>query len=264
MKLYLDPGHGGNDRGAVGNGLQEKEIVLDLSLKIKDMLRSYPNAKVKLSRDRDEKKSLIARTNEANDWGADIFLSLHCNAFNGKARGYEDFIYNNLPANAAARNHQAVLHQKVSSAIDLPNRGQKQANFHVLRESNMPAILTENGFIDHPEDAKLMKQESWRKKVAAAHVEGLVEIFKLKKSARNISNNSYTVIAGSFKDHNNASNRSRFLAAHHISASVEKVRIDGRVMYRVYAGTFSGRRDAESQLKHLASIGVEGFISMKQ
>src|SRR5690606_12948898 len=198
---------------------QEKEIVLDLALKIKDMLRSYPNAKVKLSRDRDEKKSLIARTNEANDWGADIFLSLHCNAFNGKARGYEDFIYNNLPANAAARNHQAVLHQKVSSAIDLPDRGQKQANFHVLRESNMPAILTENGFIDHPEDAKLMKQESWREKVAAAHVEGLVEIFKLTKTDRS----SYSVIAGSFQLRKNASERIRFLQSQNISSKIKEI-----------------------------------------
>src|SRR5690625_3548190 len=103
MKIYLDAGHGGEDSGAIGNGLQEKEVALDLALRVRRMLRDYPQVLVKLSRTTDATKSLRVRTNEANSWGANLFLSLHCNAFNGRARGYEDFIYNKLPAGSVTR-----------------------------------------------------------------------------------------------------------------------------------------------------------------
>lgn len=183
MKLYLDAGHGGKDPGAVGNGLLEKDIALDLAKRIERLLRSYPKAQVRMSRTKDQTKSLYARTKEANDWGSDIFLSIHCNAFNGKVRGYEDYIYNQLRANAVTRTYQDLLHKHIAPKTRTTNRGKKQANFHVLRETHMPAILTENGFIDHPEDAKLIKQPAWREQIAKAHVAGVVEIFKLKKKS---------------------------------------------------------------------------------
>ena len=259
MKLYLDAGHGGSDPGAVGNGLKEKEVVLDLAIRIRRLLYDYPQATVKLSRTTDVTKSLRLRTNEANSWGADIFLSLHCNAFNGRARGYEDFIYNNLPRGAATRDYQAILHEKVRRAIGIPDRGRKQANFHVLRESNMPAILTENGFIDHPEDAKLMKQAAWREKVAATHVDGLVEIFNLRKAVSS-RNGGYQLIAGSFEKQSNAKARQVLLTKRKIPATVKQIAINGKAMYRVIAGTHPSRTAAESERKRLSQMGVETFI----
>src|SRR5699024_9327510 len=138
-------------------------------------------------------KSLRERTDEANKWRADIYLSIHCNAFNGNVRGYEDFIYSKLHKDAVARNYQSTIHQEIIKKNNLLNRGMKQANFHVLRETGMPAVLTENGFIDHPEDAKLMKQASWQDRVALGHVQGLVTIFQLNK--KKPSQAAYTVIA---------------------------------------------------------------------
>ncbi|MBN6206749.1 N-acetylmuramoyl-L-alanine amidase [Ralstonia pickettii] len=258
MKIYLDPGHGGSDPGAVGNGLKEKDVVLDIAKRIKLQLTEYIGVHVKLSRTKDAAKSLAARTDEANAWGADIFLSIHCNAFNGRARGYEDFVYNRLSPNAAARRYREILHKKITGSIQLPNRGKKQANFHVLRETVMPAILTENGFIDHSEDARLMKQAAWREEVAKGHTEGLVEIFQLKKSTQKHS--VYTVIAGSFQYPANAEGRKAFLEAKGIASQIQQVKAGQKIMYRVQAGTFPTRNAAEKQLKIIKNTGIEGFI----
>lgn len=259
MKIYLDAGHGGEDSGAIGNGLREKEVTLDLVIRIQRKLMKYPLALVKLSRTTDATKSLRMRTNEANSWGADLFLSLHCNAFNGRARGYEDFIYSKLPSGSMTRNYQAVLHDKVWRASGIPNRGKKQANFHVLRESNMPAILTENGFIDHPEDAKLMKQAVWRDKVATAHAEGIVEILNLKK-APGSSKKVYQLIAGSFEKQSNARSRQALLTSKQIPATVTEVLVTGKKMHRVIAGTYPSQSAAEAERKRIKQMGIETFI----
>src|SRR6476620_12283610 len=107
MKLYLDPGHGGSDPGAQGNGLREKDITLDIALKIRTILMNgYENIEVRMSRTNDSSKSLSQRTNEANSWGADYYLSIHCNAYNGSAKGYEDFIHNNLSDSSTTAKYQ--------------------------------------------------------------------------------------------------------------------------------------------------------------
>jgi N-acetylmuramoyl-L-alanine amidase len=78
MKLYLDPGHGGEDPGAQGNGLDEKDITLAIALKIrKIILADYENVEVKMSRTSDTAKSLAQRSSGANAWDADFFLSIH-------------------------------------------------------------------------------------------------------------------------------------------------------------------------------------------
>ncbi|WP_084028994.1 N-acetylmuramoyl-L-alanine amidase family protein [Bacillus sp. J33] len=180
MKLYLDPGHGGSDPGAEGNGLSEKGIALDIALKIRSILTSkYKNIEVKMSRTDDTTKSLSDRTNEANAWGADFYLSIHCNSFNGSARGYEDYIHSSLSDNSVTAKYQDILHEEVIKFNQLQDRGKKKANYHVLRESAMPALLSENGFIDNAQDAELMKQSSWRQKVAQGHANGIAKAFNL-------------------------------------------------------------------------------------
>lgn len=75
----------------------------------------------------------------------------------------------------------------------LSDRGKKQSNLHVLRESNMPALLTENGFIDNANDAAKMKSDSWITDVARGHVNGLAKAFNLQKKSGAVY---HTVIAG--------------------------------------------------------------------
>ncbi|MBS4191731.1 N-acetylmuramoyl-L-alanine amidase [Bacillus sp. FJAT-49705] len=176
-KIFIDPGHGGTDPGAVGNGLQEKNLTLQISKRIRDLLAVYENVQVKLSRETDQTLSLNQRTNMANAWCADFLLSVHINA--GGGTGYEDYIYPGTGGATAA--HQNAIHSEIMKMIDLCDRGKKQANFHMLRESNMPALLTECGFIDNANDAAKLKQTTYIEKNALGHANGIVKAFGLKK-----------------------------------------------------------------------------------
>ncbi len=90
FKLYLDPGHGGSDSWAIGNNLKEKDVVLDIALRIRNILiNEYENVDIKMSRTTDVYRTLNERTDEANSWEADYFLSIHVNSYNGQVQGYE-------------------------------------------------------------------------------------------------------------------------------------------------------------------------------
>ncbi|WP_026690914.1 N-acetylmuramoyl-L-alanine amidase family protein [Alteribacter aurantiacus] len=180
VKIYIDPGHGGTDPGAVGNGLQEKNVNLDLALRLRNiLLNDYRGVEVKMSRTTDVTKTLSQRTNEANAWGADYFVSIHINAFNGTARGYEDFIHDSLTPSSRTSQMRNVMHEEIIKVNNMINRGKKSANFHVLRETRMPAILTENGFIDNAQDAALIRDPNWLQTVAKGHADGIARIFDL-------------------------------------------------------------------------------------
>lgn len=257
MRLYLDPGHGGSDPGAQGNGLLEKNIALDIALKIRSILTSqYENVQVKMSRTEDTTKSLSERTNEANAWGADYYLSIHCNAFNGTARGYEDYIHSSLSDSSTTAKYQDIIHAEVLKLNQLQDRGKKKANFHVLRESAMPALLSENGFIDHVQDAELMKQSSWRQNVAQGHVNGLAKAFNLKRKQQEEPGAVYKVIAGAFRSRDNADERVTFIRAKGIESFVFTVSISGTTWYRVQAGAFSSRENAEKRLEEVKNAGI--------
>lgn len=258
MKLYLDPGHGGSDNGSSGNGLKEKDINLDIALQIRSILNSdYEKVEVRMSRTNDSTVSLSQRTNEANNWGADYFLSIHCNAFNGAAQGYEDYIHSSLSNSSKTAKYRDILHAEIVKVNQLRDRGKKKANFHVLRESKMPALLTENGFIDNDHDANLMKEASWRRKVAQGHVNGLEKAFGLQRKTDDGNETLYKVIAGSFKSRNNADQRIAFLDSKGITAFIAPTTISGEKWYRVQVGAFSKRSNAENQLNKVKSAGID-------
>ncbi|KAB7705992.1 N-acetylmuramoyl-L-alanine amidase [Bacillus aerolatus] len=261
MKLYLDPGHGGSDPGAQGHGLKEKDVALDIALKIRTVLTNqYKNVEVKISRTSDIFKSLDQRTNEANSWGANYYLSIHCNAANGSSQGYEDFIHSNLSDASTTAKYQDIMHAEIIKVNQLKDRGQKKANFHVLRESAMPALLTENGFIDNAHDAALMKESLWRQKVAQGHVNGLAKAFNLQRKT-NDSGTVYKVIAGSFKTKENAEERETYLRSKGINSFIDSINISGEIWYRVQAGAFSSRESAENQLEEVKKTGInDAFI----
>lgn len=182
VKIYLDPGHGGNDPGAQGNGLQEKNVTLSIANRVRNILvNEYSNATVKMSRTGDQTVGLAQRTNEANAWGADYFLSIHINA--GGGTGYEDYIHSALSDTSRTASLRNTMHVEITKLINMRNRGKKKKNLHVLRESSMPAMLTENGFIDTKADADKMKQASWLDQVARGHANGLEKALGLQKKA---------------------------------------------------------------------------------
>lgn len=175
-KIFLDPGHGGSDPGAVGNGLKEKDLVLTISRHIRDELNKYQGVQVRMSRDSDVFLTLSERARLANNWGADYFCSVHINA--GGGTGFETFIHNSRSSKSVS--HQNVVHPAIYSKMNVQDRGKKSANYAVLRQTNMPSILTETLFIDNAKDAKLLKDSSFLKKVAQGHAEGIAKAFGLK------------------------------------------------------------------------------------
>lgn len=181
-KVRIDGGHGGKDPGASGNGLQEKDIVLILSLEIKKQLEAdYDGVQVELSRSTDAFLELKERTDAANKAGADLLVSIHCNA-GGGAGGFESFRYTN--GSAASRSLQNVLHTEIMAALkpfNVIDRGQKAANLHMCRESKMPAVLTENLFIDVAADAAKLKRQDVIDALIAGHVNGIAKYLGLKK-----------------------------------------------------------------------------------
>jgi N-acetylmuramoyl-L-alanine amidase len=208
IKLYIDPGHGGTDSGAVGHGLYEKNLNLAISKKIEALLKdNYENVEVKMSRTGDTYPSLTARTNEANEWGADCFVSVHINAnANASARGFSTYIYPN--AGTETVSFQNVMHQEIFKQVkhlNVTDIGKKSADFHVLRESNMNAILTENFFISNSADAAQLKNEEFLNLLAYGHVVGLQKFYGLKlKPSPPLSNTIYRVVVGSFSSRENA------------------------------------------------------------
>ena len=157
-KIFIDPGHGGQDPGAIGANSKEAENVLKVALALEKKLIAQ-GYEVRLSRRTDTYLSLIQRTQLANAWNADIFLSLHDNsAVNKKATGFETFIFNgSVSANTVKL--QNSLHEAIIKGIGLRDRGLKQANFAVIRLTNMPAVLIEYGFISNLEDEKIIAFE---------------------------------------------------------------------------------------------------------
>ena len=180
VKVFIDAGHGGTDPGAVGNGLQEKNLTLQIATRIKNILiAEYNNVSVLMSRTGDQTLTLSQRTNAANSWGADFLFSVHINA--GGGTGYEDFIYPG--SGTLTTTYQSNIHSEILKLVNFYDRGKKQQNFHMLRESNMPALLTENGFIDNANDTTKLKSASFIESIARGHVNGIVKCFNLPKKS---------------------------------------------------------------------------------
>lgn len=191
-KIYLDPGHGGTDPGATANGLQEKNVTLSLALKTRDILnRDYEGHTIRMSRTSDTTLSLAQRTNDANSWGADYFVSIHINA--GGGTGYEDYIFNGSVSNNTVT-YRDKLHAEIMKQVDFNNRGKKRANFHVLRESSMPAVLTENGFIDTVADANKLKSDAYLNRIALGHANGIAQALGLSRKSGGGSGQGYVEV----------------------------------------------------------------------
>lgn len=214
-ELVIDPGHGGKDPGAVGNGLREKDLTLDISKKIKAyMEKTYEGIKVTLTRSTDVFLELSERADIANKAKADYFASIHINA--GGGNGWESYIYNG-GVGAFTVNAQKIVNSHVMEVIKkygskAHGDDSRSANFAVIRESNMGAILTENLFIDSS-DSNLLKKAEFIQDLSEAHGDGFAEVLGLKKKVvqapapKPIGEAKYTVQVGAFSEYDNAKNQ---------------------------------------------------------
>ena len=206
-RIVIDAGHGGHDPGANGKGVTEAELVLDVALRLEKLLQKVPGVDVILTRRTDDFIPLPERTAIANREGADLFLSIHANASSStQAHGIEtyflNFANNQSEAAVAARENatsaQAMgalpdfvkaiaLHNKRDESRDfatqvqramierlsasnrtLRDLGVKQAPFVVLIGAVMPSVLAEVSFVTNPQEARLLKGNVYRQRIAEA------------------------------------------------------------------------------------------------
>lgn len=187
MKIILDGGHGYYTSGkrTIDGKMREWEFNNAVAKYVAEYLNDYKNVETKFVQDVTGKTDvpLTTRTNIANSWAADAYISIHANASgNGNwddASGIETFTYTSNPKEAVA------LANKVQNALikatGRKNRGVKSADFHVLRETNMTSILIECGFMSNKEEAALLQNDAYRKKIAKAIVEGIADQYNLKR-----------------------------------------------------------------------------------
>ena len=194
MIICIDPGHckGGVDTGAIGNGLREEDLTLDICKRIKPLLIAN-GFTVVMTREGDTipdvltvNQSLQARCKISDNSKADLFISVHINAFNQVAKGVQTFASGSSASMAFASKMQYYLVQQ-SGMID---RGLAVANFFVLLQTKAPAVLTENGFIDNDEDAKLLKLPDFRQRIAIAHAKAVCDYFNQPYKENNVTTSS--------------------------------------------------------------------------
>jgi len=172
--IVVDAGHGGYDSGAIGfYGTLEKNINLAIALKLSELLRNA-GYKVLLTRSDDTFVPLKERSDIANNAGADLFISIHCNASDSKD-GYGIETYTQSERYTPVYKYQekciylAVLVQnELVKALGLYNRGVRQENLSVCRETNAPAVLIETAFIDNQNEEMLLNDQAFQSKAAEA------------------------------------------------------------------------------------------------
>ena len=191
--IFLDPGHGGSDSGAVANGVREKDLTLSVYNKVSSRLASLGYS-VLTSRNTDKDVGLVSRADQANKSNADMFLSIHFNAGGrGASYGIETYYYkpeagytpainkenhNNPERLEKSRKLANKVQQNLLYKTGADDRGVKRASFAVLRETSIPSILVELGFIDNQEEVSKIKTNEYQEKLADGIVDGIVEYYK--------------------------------------------------------------------------------------
>ncbi len=183
--IFIDAGHGGDDPGAPGNSrtIWEETVNLDISQKLSAILKQQ-GAKVIMSRTGDQTVDLLARPELANRANADIFVSIHCNSnINTSIGGTTTYYYapttrKDLFEQQADRMRLAqCIQNEMVKELKLENRGIRQDNFAVLRETSMPSVLVETAFISNPREEALLKDDRFRQRIAEAVARGINAYF---------------------------------------------------------------------------------------
>ena len=172
--VVLDPGHGGGDRGAVAHDVVEAEIVLDLARRIEGRLSAHGVTVVHTRTRHTDPGDDLARARFANDSGADLVLSLHCDsAEQAEASGFATFFYGQerFGAWSAVGEHLADLIQRESVArTGLADCRTHPRSWGLLQHTQMPAVRVEAGYVSHPEDAARLADPAFRDDIAEAVV----------------------------------------------------------------------------------------------
>ena len=169
-KVCIDPGHGGTDPGAIGpGGLKEKDVNLIVAKQVADHLSRH-GVQAQLTREDDRDISLAERCKASNDFKVDAFVSIHCNAAENQAAHGTETWYVSPTGKLIAQKVQAEL----VPALDRADRGVKQGNMYVLKNTKAPAVLTELAFISNAGEEKLLASQDFQGRAAEAVARGVL------------------------------------------------------------------------------------------
>jgi len=206
----------------------------------------------------DDDTSLSARTNLANAKGADAYISIHYNAFDGTFNGNdpEGLSIHIYPGSVQGRKLAECVLKYLKEGTAQKNRGIIESNFYVLRETNMPAILSENGFMDNKREALLMLNVDFQKEVAREHAKGICDYFGVKYVPES-TGSLYRVQTGAFSKKTNADKLAAELKKKGFDTYI--VQIGG--LYKVQVGAYSQKANANAMMAKLKAAGYDAFIT---
>jgi N-acetylmuramoyl-L-alanine amidase len=191
VTVVIDAGHGGKDNGAKGNGLTEKDLTLDVALRVNKLLQSFGFPTV-LTRSDDRFFSLAQRTSMANDVADSIVLSLHFNHDRaGSSSGVETFYAKQKVTpdsewtwvgffsepDAPSDTGEALagfIQSAIAQRLQVNNRGIKPSALYMVRHTRAPAVLIESGFLSNAFEAQLLSNPQYRDRLASAIAEGVM------------------------------------------------------------------------------------------
>ena len=175
-KIVIDAGHGGSDAGAIGGGIHEKDITLDIAKRVEKLLKQKGYL-VKMTRDDDTYVSLQDRVSINENYGPDIFVSIHVNSsVRPEITGVETHYYHQESMALAQ-----TVHSSLASAVQSPNRGLFKSKFYVINHTTVPAILVEIGFISNSSERAQLIGEKRKQATAKAIADGIQNYFKQYK-----------------------------------------------------------------------------------
>ena len=176
--FVIDPGHGGNDSGAVSGKVYEKTINLQVGAKLSELLKKHGGT-VHMTRSTDVFLSLDERVNFSNSINPDAFISIHANSATAtSAQGLETFYNSTNGVMPIESNKLATyIQEELVNSTSAKNRGVKVANHRVTRGNNAPAILVELGFISNDADRANLINDNYQNKLATGIFNGLMKYF---------------------------------------------------------------------------------------
>ena len=244
MKIMLDAGHGYNTPGKRSpDGMREYEFNRAVANYAKQLLVNYKNVTVYFSHSDQEDVSLQQRTNKANRLNVDIFVSIHANAYGSggwnDVGGIETYVYPSRPPLAYQLAQKVQRNLVLSTGLD--NRGVRTADFHVLRETKMDAVLAECGFMTNRDEINLLRSETYRRTVAEAIVKSLVDQFKLQPQSKSAPAPAPAPKPAPAK-------------------APTSTRKSTGGLYKVQAGAFEDEKNAEELAERLRKAGFDAYI----
>lgn len=292
-KIALDAGHGGSDPGAVYKGRQEKEDTLDLTLAVGDILKKN-GIDVYYTRTTDEYETPFKKATDANNSGADLFVSIHRNSSENPNQysGVETLVYSDTGLKAeVARNINNQLEDAGFKSLGVDER----KNLVVLKRTKMPAVLVEAGFINNDKDNYLFDEEF--DSIAQAIADGILESIPSGRPGNTTSNKSNRTDnnnnSNNNSNNNNSSNSQMNNSGRTASAPIDSTAMvnsippdnevfsvpvsssnimpqcpcdnndydtENEALYRVQVGAYRNKDNADRMLNSLLIDGFPAFI----